>query len=62
MENKLRELRARHRLTQDDLATKAGVTRQTIIAIESGKYLPSLGLAFSLARVFKCKIEDIFHE
>ncbi|HQT44686.1 MAG TPA: helix-turn-helix transcriptional regulator [Candidatus Micrarchaeota archaeon] len=60
MENKLRELRARHRLTQDDLATKTGVTRQTIIAIENGKYLPSLALAFALAKTFKCRIEDIF--
>lgn len=62
MENKLRELRARYKLTQDDLATKTGVTRQTIVAIENGKYLPSLTLAFAMARVFKCRIEDIFRE
>ncbi len=49
-----------HSLTQEQLADKIGVTRQTVIAIESDKYLPSLGLAFKIAKLFKIKIEDIF--
>lgn len=60
MENHLRELRAREKLTQDDLAQKAGVTRQTILAIENGKYNPSLELAFKLSAIFKVSIEKIF--
>ena len=59
--NRLRELRARYRLTQEELAKKVGVTRQTIIAIENGKYLPSLKLAFKLAKAFNMKIDDIFY-
>ena len=62
MFNKLREFRARLSLTQDGLAKKAGVTRQTIIAIENGKYNPSLELAFSLGRIFNSKIEEIFQD
>jgi len=58
--NRLRELRARYRITQEELAKRVGVTRQTIIAIENGKYLPSLKLAFKIARVFNMRIEDIF--
>jgi len=58
--NRLRELRARYRMSQEELAKKVGVTRQTIIAIENGKYLPSLRLAFKIAKVFGMKIEDIF--
>ncbi len=49
-----------HDLTQGDLAEKVQVTRQTINAIETGKYDPSLQLAFKLANLFKVKIEDIF--
>ncbi|OLS13427.1 MAG: helix-turn-helix DNA binding protein [Promethearchaeota archaeon CR_4] len=49
-----------HNLTQADLAYKVKVTRQTIIAIETEKYDPSLSLAFKLANLFKVKIEDIF--
>lgn len=49
-----------HDLTQEQLADKIGITRQTVIAIESDKYFPSLGLAFKLARFFKVTIEDIF--
>lgn len=60
MKNKLRELRAKHGLTQDDLAKKAEVTRQTIIAIENGKYDPSLKLAFKLSNIFKLRIAEIF--
>jgi len=58
--NKLREFRARYRMTQEELARRVGVTRQTIIAIENGKYLPSLKLAFKLAKAFNVKIEDLF--
>ena len=58
--NKLREFRARYRMTQEELARSVGVTRQTIIAIENGKYLPSLKLAFKLAKAFNVKIEDLF--
>lgn len=60
MENKLRILRAMRDITQDDLAHKLGVTRQTIHAIEASKYDPSLELAFKLARFFETRIEDIF--
>jgi len=60
--NTVRRLRFDHdEMTQEELAKKAGVSRQTIIAIESGKYTPSLGLAFKLAEIFKRPIEEIFH-
>ena len=63
MKNKLKVLRAMHNLTQEQLADRIGVSRQTVIAIESDKYLPSLGLAFKIANLFKVKVEDIFiHE
>ena len=58
--NKLKVLRAVHELTQEQLAEKVGVSRQTVIAIESNKYNPSLDLAFKLARLFQVSIEDIF--
>lgn len=60
LRNRLRVHRAMHDLTQEQLADKIGVSRQTVIAIESSKYLPSLGLAFKIAKLFKVKIEDIF--
>jgi putative transcriptional regulator len=60
MKSKLKIFRAMHDLTQEQLAEKIGVTRQTVIAIESDKYLPSLGLTFKIARLFKVKIEDLF--
>lgn len=47
-------------MTQSDLAAKVGVTRQTIIALEAGKYLPSLQLAIRIARVFGKKVEEVF--
>jgi putative transcriptional regulator len=47
-------------MTQKDLADKTGVTRQTIIAIENGKYSPSLELAFRIARVFETSVEEVF--
>mgnify|MGYP001558816378 CR=1 FL=1 len=62
MKNRLREFRARLDWTQEDLAVKAGVTRQTIIAIEAGKYNPSLELAFKLAKLFKYRIEELFSD
>jgi putative transcriptional regulator len=49
-----------HNLTQEDLANAIGVTRQTVIAMEKGKYNPSLELAFKIARYFKVNIENIF--
>jgi len=60
MKNKLKVYRAMHDLTQEMLADKLGVTRQTIIAIEKGKYDPSLELAFKIARLFNVKIENVF--
>jgi len=59
--NRVRRLRFDHgEMTQQQLAEKVGVTRQTIIAIESGKYAPSLPLAFKLARTFGVTIEEVF--
>lgn len=60
MDNRLAELRADRRWTQADLAAALGVSRQTVISLEKGKYDPSLPLAFRIARVFGCKIEDVF--
>jgi putative transcriptional regulator len=60
MHNKLKVYRAMHDLTQEDLADILKVTRQTIIAIEKGKYAPSLDLAFRIAGFFDVKIEDVF--
>lgn len=48
-------------MTQQELADKAGVTRQAILSIESGKYSPSLELAFRIARAFGARIEDVFN-
>lgn len=58
--NKLKVYRAIGDMTQEQLADRLGVSRQTIIAIENDKYLPSLTLAFKMARLFKVNIEDIF--
>jgi putative transcriptional regulator len=60
MKNRLRELRTSKDWSQSDLADKLGVSRQTINAIETEKYDPSLPLAFKVARLFKLKIEEIF--
>ncbi|WP_258083822.1 helix-turn-helix transcriptional regulator [Thermococcus thermotolerans] len=60
MKNRLRELREELGITQEELAKALGVTRQTIIAIEKGRYDPSLRLAFKIARFFNRKIEEIF--
>jgi len=61
MKNKIKVFRAMHDMTQEDLAVAIGVTRQTILAIEKGKYIPSLDLAFRIARYFKVNIEEIFN-
>ena len=58
--NRIKELRARDGFTQEDLALKVGVTRQTILAIEVGKYNPSLELAFKISKIFQLPIEEIF--
>jgi putative transcriptional regulator len=60
MKNKLRELRAARQWSQGDLAEKLAVSRQTINAIETEKYDPSLPLAFKMARLFKLPIEELF--
>jgi putative transcriptional regulator len=60
MKNKLRELRAAKAWSQSDLADKLGVSRQTVNAIETERYDPSLPLAFKVARLFKTSIEEIF--
>ena len=57
---RIKELRARYDLTQDDLARKVGVRRETILYLEKGKYNPSLKLAHDLARVLKTTIDDLF--
>lgn len=62
MRNCLKELRLERNWTQTDLASALDVSRQTVIAIERGKYAPSLPLAFRIARVFDRPIEDIFSE
>ena len=60
MKNRLRELRAAREWSQSDLADKLDVSRQTVNAIETEKYDPSLPLAFKVARLFKTSIEGIF--
>ncbi len=60
MYNRIKEYRARFNLTQDDLAKKAGVRRETIVFLEKGKYNPSLKLAHDIATIFDTKIEDVF--
>lgn len=60
MRNELKVYRARRELTQAELAEAVGVTRQTINAIETGRYDPSLELAFRLANFFDCPVEELF--
>ena len=60
MKNLIKVERARHNLTQAELAEKVKVARQTIIAIESGKFVPSATLAFKIASILNCKVDDIF--
>lgn len=61
MMNKMKELRARFNMTQEDLAQKVGVTRQTIISIEKNEYVPSLLLGIKVARTFHLPVEEIFN-
>lgn len=60
MNNRIKVARAGQGMTQQQLAEAAGVSRQTINAIESGKFVPSTVLALKMARIFGCKVEDIF--
>lgn len=62
MKNRIKVLRAEHNLTQAELAERLDVSRQTVNALETGKYDPSLPLAFKLARLFGLRIEDIFSD
>ncbi|MGI6701277.1 MAG: helix-turn-helix transcriptional regulator [Christensenellales bacterium] len=61
MRNNIRNLRKQAGLRQEDIAKKLGVTRQTVIAIENGKYNPTLELAIKIARLFKLSVEEIFY-
>jgi putative transcriptional regulator len=59
--NNIRRLRFDHNeMTQEELADRAGCTRQTIIALEQGKYVPSIELAFKIARAFNVRLEEVF--
>jgi putative transcriptional regulator len=59
--NRIRRLRFDHgEMTQEELANRVGCTRQTIIAVEAGKYVPSLSLAFQVAKVFGVPVEEVF--
>ena len=60
MNNRIRELRAKFNLTQDDLAKKVNVRRETIVFLEKNKYNPSLKLAHDIAALFNTTIEDVF--
>ena len=61
MKNRIKVLRAERNMTQEELAIEVQVSRQTINAIEKGKFDPSLPLAFKISRLFGLAIEDIFH-
>lgn len=61
MTNKIKFLRTEKNMTQEDLAKKVGVTRQTIIAIEKNKYIPSLELSFKISSFFNKKIDEVFN-
>jgi putative transcriptional regulator len=60
MNTRIKELRARDGLTQDELARQVGVRRETIVFLERGKYNPSLKLAYDIAKVFSLSIEEVF--
>ena len=62
MKNRLEELRRQRGIRQEDMAQALGVSRQTVISLEKGKYNPSLALAFRLARYFAMPIEEIFDD
>lgn len=61
MNNRIKVMRAERDWTQQDLANRIDVSRQTVNAIEKGKYDPSLPVAFRIARIFDARIEDVFH-
>jgi putative transcriptional regulator len=60
MNTKIKEYRAKYNLTQEDLADRVGVRRETIVFLEKGKYNPSLKLAFDIAKVLKVRIDELF--
>jgi putative transcriptional regulator len=60
MKNRMKELRARYDLTQEELAKKVGVRRETIVFLEKGKYNPSLKLAYDVAKSLKTTIDELF--
>lgn len=60
MKTRIKEFRAKYQLTQDELAKRVGVRRETILFLEKGKYNPSLQLAVKIAKVFDTKVEDVF--
>ena len=60
MKNRIKEFRAKYDLTQEDLAKKVGVRRETIVFLEKGKYNPSLKLAYDVAKVFGVKVDALF--
>lgn len=60
MESRIQELRKQNKITQEELAAAVGVTRQTIISLENGKYNASLQLAYKISRFFGLHIEDVF--
>jgi putative transcriptional regulator len=60
VKTKIKELRARYDLTQEDLAKKVGVRRETILSIEKGNYYPSVKLAYDIAKVLQTTIDDLF--
>ena len=61
MTTRIKELRAKQSLTQEDLAKKVNVRRETIVFLEKGKYNPSLQLAYAIAQVFQLPIEEVFN-
>lgn len=60
MRTRIKEFRARYGMTQDDLARKIGVRRETILFIENGKYVPSLKLAHDISKVLKSTVDELF--
>lgn len=60
MKNRIKEFRAKYNLTQEDLAKKVGVRRETIVFLEKGKYNPSLNLAHEVSRALKSSVDDLF--
>ena len=60
MRTRIKELRAKYGMTQEELARKVGVRRETILFLEKGKYNPSLELAHNVAKALKSKIDDVF--